>query len=341
MGCMMRTQPDATAQAQRATERKLRTRRWRWPTVGRGWAYVGAYLGASASIAANVAHSFVPWAGAPVGWSPAGGAVVSAVFWPVALLVAVEIFARTAWPAGKRWAALRWLGLVPVALVAAIVSYRHMSGLLTFYREDPVTALIGPLAVDSLMVIATAALIGTSPARRNREEPAPPVLTSAASENTMPGDARKVAPSGLPPAGAELDPDRDGVEGVLDLDIAVKEPPVKLADQLGVDPGSPGQTGQVGEGVEHLAAADEELVSETPEVIAHISTQTSHPAAPSAPFRAKAAERAAVFALYDAGTTTPKDIVNSLALDGMTVSLRTAQHWLAQRSNGRTPVAQR
>ena len=133
--------------------------------TGRGWAYTGALLGGAVSIAANVAHSYVPPPEAPAGWTPHTGAVVGAVFWPLALFVAVEIFARIAWPTGRRWTALRFLGLLPVALVAAVVSYRHLSGLLAFYREDPLTATIGPLAVDGLMVMATGALIATGTRR--------------------------------------------------------------------------------------------------------------------------------------------------------------------------------
>ncbi len=129
---------------------------------GRTWAYVGATLGGAVSIAANVAHSYVPPADAPAGWSPQGGAVVGAIFWPVALFVAVEILARIAWPSGRRWALLRFGGLVPVAGVAAFVSYKHLSGLLAFYGEDALTATLGPLAVDGLMVMATGALLATA-----------------------------------------------------------------------------------------------------------------------------------------------------------------------------------
>jgi hypothetical protein len=57
--------------------------------TGRTWAYTGAALGGIVSVAANVAHSYVPPEPAPVEWSPHGGAVIGAVFWPVALLVAV------------------------------------------------------------------------------------------------------------------------------------------------------------------------------------------------------------------------------------------------------------
>ena len=111
-----------------------------------------------------MAHSYVPPAGAAPGWSPHAGAVVGAVFWPVALLVAIEVLARVAWPPAVRWAVVRFGGLGPVAVVAAVVSYRHLSGLLAFYGEDPITATVGPLAVDGLMVMATGALLATSAA---------------------------------------------------------------------------------------------------------------------------------------------------------------------------------
>ncbi len=137
---------------------------------GRGWAYTGASLGGAVSIAANVAHSFIPPATAAASWSPEPGAVVGAIVWPVFLFVAVEILARIVWPAGRRWAVLRLGGLVPVAGVAAFVSYRHLSGLLAFYGEDSLTATLGPLAVDGLMVMATGALLAT--ARRTVAEPA-------------------------------------------------------------------------------------------------------------------------------------------------------------------------
>lgn len=141
--------------------------------TGRAWAYTGALLGASASVAANVAHSYVPPAGAAAGWAPHVGAVVGAVFWPVALMVALEILARTAWPGGWGWGALRWLGLGLVAAVAAVVSYLHMSGLLAYYGEHWLTVRFGPLAVDGLMVMAAGALIATGRAVSPSPKPTP------------------------------------------------------------------------------------------------------------------------------------------------------------------------
>jgi hypothetical protein len=139
------------------------TARTRTSGAGRSWAYLGALVGAGVSVAANVAHSYVPPAAAAPSWSPHTGAVVGAVFWPVALLVAIEVLARVAWPVGGRWLLVRFGGLGPVATVAAVVSYRHLSGLLSFYGEDAITATVGPLAVDGLMVMATGALLATRP----------------------------------------------------------------------------------------------------------------------------------------------------------------------------------
>ena len=104
---------------------------------GRGWAYAGAILGGAVSIAANVAHSYVPPAGTPrwTGRRSRRGASArcsgrSRCSWRS------RSWPGIAWPTGRRWVAVRFLGLLPVALVAAVVSYRHLSGLLAFYGED-------------------------------------------------------------------------------------------------------------------------------------------------------------------------------------------------------------
>lgn len=170
---------------------------------GRGWAYFGATLGGAVSIAANVAHSYVPPAGPdgtrpPADWAPDPGAVVGAIFWPVALLVAVEILARVVWPAGRGWALLRFGGLLPVALVAALVSYRHLSGLLAHYGEDSVTTALGPLAVDGLMLMATGALIATGRRPAPADGP-PPVVRWDYAEPIGPPRPPVVDEPGPPP----------------------------------------------------------------------------------------------------------------------------------------------
>lgn len=140
---------------------------------GLGWAYAGVVMGYLVSTAANLAHSYVPPKMAPAWWPtgkpwdaakwhPQTGAIFGAMFWPFAVLMASEILVRPKWPKGWRWVVLRYVGLLPVAAVAAIVSYKHLSALISYYGEDSLTAHIGPLAVDGLMVMATGALVAIS-----------------------------------------------------------------------------------------------------------------------------------------------------------------------------------
>lgn len=132
---------------------------------GKVWSQVGFATGIAASISANVLHSFVPPANS-ASWHPQAGAVASGAFWPLALLISIEVIARVNWPAGKGWFAVRYGGLVAVAAIAALLSYRHMSGLLTSYGEDALNASLGPLAVDGLMAVCTAALLAIGRAQR-------------------------------------------------------------------------------------------------------------------------------------------------------------------------------
>lgn len=150
---------------------------------GRGWAYIGTGLGGLVSVAANVAHSFIH----P---NPEPGAVVSAIVWPVFLFIAIEILARTAWPTGWSWNLLKWIGLPPVALVAAFVSYRHLSGLLDYYGEEDLVVWFGPLAVDGLMLMATSALIATGDRHTETADPTLELETAQAES----GDTTTVTP---------------------------------------------------------------------------------------------------------------------------------------------------
>ena len=91
--------------------------------------------------------------------------------WPIFLFVAVEILIRVPWPRGISYHLLRWCGLLPVAIVAAFVSYRHLSGLLAHYGEEPIVAFLGPLAVDGMMIMATGALYAIHRTRGHTRPP--------------------------------------------------------------------------------------------------------------------------------------------------------------------------
>jgi hypothetical protein len=160
----------------------------------------GAFvLGVVASVAANGAHA-----------RPEVGPRLASAFAPVALLLTVEIMSRVPWPRGRSWALGRWAGTGAVALVAAVTSYRHMSALLVSYGEDQLTALIQPLCVDGLMVVASLALLAlgaNDSDDRKRTTAAMPARATVSPNGTRPsavvGVAAAPANSGGPRATAD------------------------------------------------------------------------------------------------------------------------------------------
>lgn len=131
----------------------------RQETAGRGWARTGATAGAVISIAGNVLHTLIPPADPPpADWHPQLGAVIGAVWWPVSLFLALEVLVSARWGSSWEWVLVRLGTVVPVAAVAAVVSYHHLAALLTYYQEDSFTVQFGPVAVDGLMVLCSAAL---------------------------------------------------------------------------------------------------------------------------------------------------------------------------------------
>jgi hypothetical protein len=148
------------------------------PRGARAVAWLAFVVGIAASVAANIGHAYYPTAaqldawqqrGGTGEWHPEPGSIVAAGFWPLALLLAVEVLSRVRWQPGAWWSLARYGGLLLVALVAAVLSYRHMAGLLTVYGEDGLSAHLGPLAVDGLMVLSGFALLsmGSTPKKEN------------------------------------------------------------------------------------------------------------------------------------------------------------------------------
>lgn len=175
--------------------------------TGRAWASVAFGLGVAVSVAANVAHTYyIPGAG-----RPPVGAQLAAAFYPLALLLVVEILARVPWPSFPWWTVARFGGASVVAGVAAVVSYRHMAALLAAYGEDALTARIGPLAVDGLMVVASFALLAIGRQAHAEAVPVP-------------------VPSPAAPPVASAVPDVADEQGA-----AVDEAPVPVPDERGTE----------------------------------------------------------------------------------------------------------
>ncbi|WP_319463040.1 DUF2637 domain-containing protein [Micromonospora sp. RTP1Z1] len=114
--------------------------------------------GIAASLAANIAH-----AGA--------GAVARAVAgWaPLALLLCSEVMTRVPPPRHTWLRRVQIASTVIVAGVAALASYRHMTGLVLEYGEDGLTASTLPLSVAGLVVVASIGLVVLSQQRREAD----------------------------------------------------------------------------------------------------------------------------------------------------------------------------
>lgn len=136
------------------------------PKSGRVIAWLTFSLGIGVSIAGNIGHA------ASDGMYP--GEWLGAAFWPLALLLSIEVLTRVRWQRGKRWALARFAGLAAVSIVAAILSYLHLRSLLLFWGEPVFQATIGPAAVDGLMLIAATALLSIS---KEPKEPEPTLDT--------------------------------------------------------------------------------------------------------------------------------------------------------------------
>lgn len=126
---------------------------------GRLVAWIAFAFGSLVSVFGNVLAARVPPAGAGPTWAPRLDTQIGSGVWPLGLLLAVEVLARIRWPGGFWWRVARYGGVGAVALFAAVISYGHIHTVLTAWNYEWQGALVGPLAVDGLMVVAGAALL--------------------------------------------------------------------------------------------------------------------------------------------------------------------------------------
>lgn len=127
------------------------------PKPARALAWLTFVIGIIVSVLGNIGHAASD--------GMLSGEWAGAAFWPLALLLSVEILVRVRWQPEKRWIIARFTGLIVVSVVAAILSYLHLRSLLIFWEYGWFQGTIGPLAVDGLMLIAASALLSISKER--------------------------------------------------------------------------------------------------------------------------------------------------------------------------------
>lgn len=118
-------------------------------------AYVALILGAGLSIAGNVADTYRTRQGATDVLD-----IVMAVAWPALVILMVEIFVSARWT-GLGWPmqVLRWLGTLSIGAMAMRVSWVHLNDLMSSRGQETDVAVLGPLAIDALAIMATALIL--------------------------------------------------------------------------------------------------------------------------------------------------------------------------------------
>lgn len=184
------------------------------PPPGRKWAKAGTALGAVASEGGNIGHSIVSG-------HPDIGAIAFSALWPIMLFVCFEVMVTAQWPEGKVWVWVRWAGMSPVVMVAFMVSWVHISYMLSHYGENIAVSWAGPVAIDAMMVLCSAALMA-------------PVLKPAPVVVAPPVLRKVAAPRKAPVVKAAPAPRRRAVRRSAGTDrppVAVTEGPAILSRQ--------------------------------------------------------------------------------------------------------------
>ena len=127
--------------------------------LGKLWtdavAYVALTIGAGLSVAGNVADTY-----RTRGQATDVLDIVMAVAWPVLVVLMVEIFVSTRWT-DLAWPmqAMRWLGTLAIGGMAMRVSWVHLNDLMSSRGQKVDVAILGPLAIDCLAIMATALIL--------------------------------------------------------------------------------------------------------------------------------------------------------------------------------------
>lgn len=237
---------------------------------------------------------------------PGAGAYVSALFWPLALFLAIEIMLHTPWVNSWRDALTKWVGLVGVAALALWISYGHLATVLDSYGYDVVATHVGPLAIDGLMAMATLALNRIGQARGHVATPI--TVATVALDNAL-----DVVAGGKPMATEEptLDEDWATLERDLDEELAAMTAAARTAPEPAPEaPAAPAVKSASGPAAVKLTTVP-----------------------------ALAAKR--ISEALEAGSSASEltALDNALADEGLAGSARTARRWRAAVANGTARVS--
>lgn len=119
-------------------------------------AYVSLGVGAGLSVAGNLADTY----------RTRGDATDTldrflAAGWPVLVLLAIEMFVSPRWSAKRMFQVWRWVGCLAVGGMAMVVSWTHLHDLMASRGQLAIVAILGPLAIDGMAIMATGLILST------------------------------------------------------------------------------------------------------------------------------------------------------------------------------------
>lgn len=122
---------------------------------GRKWARFWLVVALLVSTIANVTHAVLATSDITL-WLRVPGAMI----WPIFTFAGIEILVRMVWERKLPHTVTQWV-LMSAAVPAAITSYEHQYTLLGMMGERWIIQVIGPVAIDGLMIGCTMALLFT------------------------------------------------------------------------------------------------------------------------------------------------------------------------------------
>ena len=135
---------------------------------GRKWARSWLIIALIVSVIANITHTVLADSQISL-WLRVPGAMV----WPIFTFAGIEILVRIVWERRASHLFARVI-LLAASIPAAITSYEHLYKLLGMMGEAQLIQIIGPAAIDGLMIGSTMTLLFTRAAAA--EVPAPVIV---------------------------------------------------------------------------------------------------------------------------------------------------------------------
>lgn len=130
-------------------------------TLGSLWtgavAYVSLGVGAGLSMAGNLADTYRTRGAGQVDALDK----ILALAWPALVILAIEMFVSERWKRSTMFQIWRWTGCLAIGSMAMVASWTHLHDLLASRGQLAVVAILGPLAIDGMAIMATGLILST------------------------------------------------------------------------------------------------------------------------------------------------------------------------------------